>query len=219
MINLPDVTLIALSSIKIQETINAMQFSMRGIDFGDAVLVTDVKFSHPTIRRENGPRMSNIDDYNVYAFKYLGLHVQTKYALVIQYDSCVIFPELWSDEWLRFDYIGAPWGLPIDDFSYRANNGEVVRVGNGGFSLRSQRLMRIPHIYDWKIREDHGYFNEDGNIVCYFRQEMLDLGIKYAPVEVAAHFSYENEVPENQGIKSFGCHKHIRWEWKEELGL
>jgi len=38
---------------------------------------------------------------------------------------------------------------------------------------------------------------------------MLENGIKYAPIEVAAKFSYENDVPENKDIKDFfGFHKH-----------
>jgi hypothetical protein len=40
---------------------------------------------------------------------------------------------------------------------------------------------------------------------------MLDLGIKYAPVEVAAKFSYENPVKENKfgNIPTFGYHRNI----------
>jgi hypothetical protein len=38
---------------------------------------------------------------------------------------------------------------------------------------------------------------------------MLENGIKYAPIEVAAKFSYENDVPENMHIKEFfGFHRN-----------
>ena len=36
-IKLPNVTLAAMTSVDLYETIRAMQYSMRGIDFGDAV--------------------------------------------------------------------------------------------------------------------------------------------------------------------------------------
>lgn len=220
MINLSDVTLIALTSIKIPETIRALEYSYRGINFGAVKLVTDKEFCHAKIKKEYCPPMVNIDEYNRYAFLELGSHVDTSHALVIQHDSSIIYPESWDNNWLNFDYLGAPWCIPQDSFSYRANNGELVRVGNGGFSLRSKLLMGIPKICGWELREDHGFKNEDGNIVCYWRKEFLERKIKYAPVEVAARFSYENEVPENQNIdKFFGFHKNLRWSMAKELGF
>jgi hypothetical protein len=41
------------------------------------------------------------------------------------------------ERWLKYDYIGAPWGLPYikrGDFLYK-------KVGNGGFSLRNKEAM------------------------------------------------------------------------------
>jgi hypothetical protein len=38
---------------------------------------------------------------------------------------------------------------------------------------------------------------------------MLDNGIKYAPLDVACKFSYENTIPENIGIKPFGFHRNM----------
>jgi len=215
MINLPDVTLIALTSIKIPETINAIEYSYFGIKFGDVKLVTDKEFHHAKIKREVCPPMNNIDAYNEYAFLHWGDHVQTSHALCIQYDGFVIYPNKWDFAWLNYDYIGSPWG--IVENTYMANDGTRARVGNGGLSLRSQDLMRLPKMMGWELRQEQGYYNEDGNICCYHRSEMLQQGVKYAPVEVAARFAYENEVPENQGIKSFGFHKHLRKEWMEEL--
>ena len=42
-LQLPNVTLVAMTSVKVKATIKAMEYSMRGIDFGDAVLITDKK--------------------------------------------------------------------------------------------------------------------------------------------------------------------------------
>lgn len=42
-LQLPQVTLVAMTSVNIKETIQAMEYSMRGIDFGDAVLITHKK--------------------------------------------------------------------------------------------------------------------------------------------------------------------------------
>ena len=40
---LPNVTLVAMASVNIRATIKAMLYSMRGIEFGDAVLITHKK--------------------------------------------------------------------------------------------------------------------------------------------------------------------------------
>lgn len=216
-IQLPNVTLIALTSIKIPETIRAMEYSMKGIDFGSVKLVTDKSFYHAKIKREHCDPMNDIDAYNEYAFIHLGDHIETSHALVVQHDSAVLRPDLWNEEWMNYDYIGSPW--PIVENSYMANDETRSRVGNGGFSLRSNILMKTPKKLGWWLRREQGWANEDGNICCYWKREFLDNGIKYSPVEVAAKFAYENEVPENQGVNTFGFHKHIRWEWKEELGL
>ena len=42
-LQLPMVTLVAMSSVNMYETVEAMKYSMRQIDFGDAVLISDKK--------------------------------------------------------------------------------------------------------------------------------------------------------------------------------
>ena len=39
-LQLPNVTLMAMTSVNVRQTIKAMQYSMRQIDFGDCVLIT-----------------------------------------------------------------------------------------------------------------------------------------------------------------------------------
>jgi hypothetical protein len=75
--------------------------------------------------------------------------------------------------------------------------------------LRGRDILDIPLEHDLPLLQEQGWRNEDGNLVCYYRELMLALGVKYAPVEVASKFSYENPVPENQGLKTFGYHRHM----------
>ena len=42
-LQLPNVTLCAMTSVLVEETIKAMEYSMREIDFGDAVIITHKK--------------------------------------------------------------------------------------------------------------------------------------------------------------------------------
>ena len=65
-IKLPNVTLAAMTSVNVYETIHAMQYSMRGIEFGDVVLITHRRpLTLPrSIRYSHTSRLDNIDKFN-----------------------------------------------------------------------------------------------------------------------------------------------------------
>jgi hypothetical protein len=214
-LKLPDVTLIAVSSIKIPQTIWALEKSCEGVEFGDVKLITHEKFEHPLIKFEECDKIDSIDKYNEFMFLRAGYFIDTEFALVQQYDSFIIRPQKWTNEFLSVDYCAAPW--PIVPNAYIANDGIRSRVGNGGFSLRSRKLMRLPLKYGWYLRSEQNQKSEDGQICCYWKKEMLEQNIKYSSVNLASQFSFENEVEENRGIDSFGFHKHWRAEWVKEL--
>jgi len=198
--------LIAVSSVKINETIKSLTKSCSQIEYGDVKFV-----SHQCpedlpegITFEICPELKSKDDYSYYVIYNLINHVQTDYCLLTQHDGYVIRPHLWDDSFLKWDYIGAPWA--IKDNAYVTKEGEHVRVGNGGFSLRSKNLLEYPRKYNMPYLEEQGFYNEDGNLCVYNRSFLKNLGIRYAPIEVAAKFSYEVALPENNGIKTFGFH-------------
>jgi hypothetical protein len=58
--------------------------------------------------------------------------------------------------------------------------------------------------FEWKPY--YGNTNEDGFISVHHRQELMKEGFKFAPLEVAKHFSKENEIPENVGLSTFAFH-------------
>jgi len=210
-IQIPDVTLLAVSSIKIPETILALQKSYTYIDFGCVKLIThECPDNLPDeITFEKCPELNDIMKYNRFIFKELYQYVNTSHCLVIQYDSWVLNPELWDNDWLQYDFCGAPWEWRTN--SYLTDGGERVRVGNGGFSIRSRILLSAPKKLGLELEQRQGYWNEDGNLTVYHRDKLLSYGIKYATVEVAARFSYENPVPENNfgKTKTFGFHKNM----------
>jgi hypothetical protein len=210
MISLPTVTLYAFTSIEFDATIRSLLYSSKDINFGIIKLISDTKPRNlpEKIQWEYAPKINNIDDFNHYMFLEMGKHIQTSHALYVQHHAWVLDASLWDDGWLSLDYLGAPW--PIRDGSYMANDGTRSRVGNDGFSLKSKRLLDIPKQMGWHLREEQGWKNVDGQVCCYWKKELLEFGIKYAPVEIAAKFSYENDVPENLNIKKFfGFHKNL----------
>lgn len=209
-LKLPQVTLIAMTSVDVQATVEAMKYSMRDIEFGDAVIVTHKKpFGLPkNIRYAHTSKLTNIDHFNYKTVYELGDYVNTEYALLVHADGFVVNPDSWRDEFLDYDYIGSPWPMPTNDLMYRDINGNLCRVGNS-VSIRSKRLMDFPKKCNMPWTPEDGCFNEDGFICCRMRHLFEAEGMKYAPLELAIYFGHEHMIPEIQGkdIKPFVFHK------------
>jgi hypothetical protein len=71
----------------------------------------------------------------------------------------IVRPELWSNDFLEYDYIGAPW--MYSDTSYITDEGEHVPVGNGGFCLRSKKFLEMPTKLGLKLDHRQGFYNHD----------------------------------------------------------
>lgn len=210
MLNLPNVTLIAVSSVKIYETVKALEYSMRGINFGEVVLVTHEKPKHlpKEITYKHCEPITNIDMFNHMMVYDLAEYVDTDYMLLVHYDGFVVNPESWKDEFLDYDYIGSPWPMPTPDHkSYYDAQGNVVRVGNS-VSLRSKRLLEYPkaHNLEWRRTPD-GDYNEDIFLCAMSKCQMEEDGLKFAPIEVARYFGREHTMPETTGMTPFVFHK------------
>ena len=208
-LQLPNVTLVAVSSVKIYETIKAMKYSMRGIDFGDAIFITDRKpLGLPSdIHYRHCEKIDGIDKFNHFMVYELAPYIQTDFILLVHYDGFVIHPEKWSDEFLKYDYVGSPWPLPTNDYAYRDSKGNICRVGNS-VSLRSRRLLAYPsgHQLPW-VPVDDGFYNEDIFLCCHSKNQMEADGLVFAPLEVAVRFGREHPLPENEGVEPFLFHK------------
>ncbi len=192
MIKLLNVTLIALTGLdyKTPQHAYALEKSCEGIEFGAVKLIQLGK-------------IKDIASWNEAIIKDLPDYVQTEYCLLIHDDGYVIHPELWNNEWLTYDFIGAPWPLPTDKYSYLDESGRLVRVGNS-VSLRSKKLMELVKTRTMEFH--YGNNNEDGHICCWNRMWLEEQGCKFAPLDVAIHFSKEHTIPENEGLSTFAFH-------------
>jgi hypothetical protein len=196
-LQLPNVTLIALSSVDFEGHKKALDKSCEGIDFGAVKLIWDQK-------------IKNIDDWNYKIIYELHNYVDTDFAMLIHSDGYIINPSAWKDEFLDYDYIGAPWPLPgrdmpDDGFSYKTSTGVSVRVGNS-VSLRSRRLLQLPSILGFEWKSYYGNTNEDGFLCVHNRATLEGHGCRFAPLELAKYFSKEHEIEENKGIETFSFH-------------
>ena len=184
---LSDVTVCAADTVSPELAGRALDICTARCAFADAILFSDGAAAG-TFRHVSIPRLASLDDYSRFCLKEMGGHITTDHALVVQWDGYVVDAAAWDKRWRTYDYVGAP--------IYR--DGRVV-VGNGGFSLRSRKLMQalatlpvVPGI------------NEDWTISEILRPTLeRDFGIRFAPVELAADFSYEQRHP---GRTTFGFH-------------
>lgn len=193
LLELNDVTLIALTGKDFDAHREALDKSSEFIEWGAVKL----------IKRYD---LNSIDKWN-YAMVYeLHQYVNTPYAMVIHADGYVINPHMWHPIFKEYDYVGAPWPLPRDEYSYRTPEGELIRVGNS-VSLRSKRIMELPSKLNLQWRSYHGNTNEDGFLCVHNRKVLEQYGCKFAPLEVAKYFSKEHEIPENIGIETFAFHQ------------
>lgn len=203
---LENVTLVSMTSVDIDRTIKALEYSYKNIDFKSVKLITDRKISHSEIEVCEINKMNNIDEYSYNMVYKLKDYIETEFVLIIQSDGFVVNPDKWRDEFLNYDYIGAPWGIPNDNFSFRDPFGNLIRVGNGGFSLRSKKLISLPSQLNLEWKSYFGYYNEDGFFTCHNRHLFENEGCSFAPIDVAKYFSHETEIPEIKGIDPFGFH-------------
>lgn len=196
MLDLKDVTLVAVTGRDFESHYQALEYSKRGINFGAVKLITSLP-------------INNVDDWNKAIIYDLRNFIDTEYCLLVQGDGFVVNPESWRDEFLDYDYIGAPWPLPTDDYSYRTPDGDIVRVGNGGTSLRSKKILNLPYELEFAWRSYFGNTHEDGFLCCHNRRLLQQFGVKFAPIEVAKYFSREIDIPENADVdKPFAFQFH-----------
>jgi hypothetical protein len=118
----------------------------------------------------------------------LAAHFTTNHVLCVQWDGYVLHPASWQDEFLQYDYIGAPWPQFADP----------MRVGNGGFSLRSRRLVEACAVLPVSDQAEDV-------MICRTHRRMLEerFGIRFAPEAVAQRFAYERTARRGD---EFGFH-------------
>lgn len=207
MINLHNVTLVSITSVNVERAIKALKYSSKDINFGNILLITDKDVSDENIKIEKIQPLDYIG-YSKFVVYELYKYIDTDFVLIIQDDGFVINPNEWDNNFLNYDYIGAPFPIPNinDNISYRDPFGKLIRVGNGGFSLRSKKLLKLASDLNLEWKSYFGYYNEDGFYSVHNRHFYEQNGCNFAPIEIAAKFSVEYPTIENENIQTFGFH-------------
>lgn len=183
-------------------------------------------------------------EYSLFMVYLLHHYIETDFALVVQDDGWVLNGNNWDDAYLNFDYVGAPTHFarivsPAGAQYFRhfrwsqfyQQNAQRIALDvamNGGFSLRSQKMLKTPQalVLDYKIpppslshpahsmQWDSDAHVEDVQLSIHMRDRLCEAGIQYADLELAKQFSIEHLDPVfHNGVnmsKLFGHHSKIR---------
>ena len=148
---------------------------------------------HPGAKFVRIASIKRTQDYTDFILKALPFFVPEGHVMIFQWDGFPIQPQYWNSRFLDYDYIGAPWVAP-------PRNGVV---GNGGFSIRSSRLLkRAAQCWDELEWLKRASLAEDLFVCEEARVDLTNSGLRFAPLKLAENFSFENRF----NNRSFGFH-------------
>lgn len=198
---LPQVTLCAATSVNVKATVRGLKASLAQIDFAACKLFTDapIRSEHPAICIVPIQRLNSSAAYSDFLLSQMSNHVDTSHCLIAQWDGHVIDAKRWRPEFLNYDYIGASWPQFRDGHD----------VGNGGFSLRSRRLMEA-----CRNPQFHPCHPEDLAIGRENRTWLEGMGMRFAPRALADMFATERT---GDLATSFGYHGV--WNMPQAIGI
>jgi hypothetical protein len=185
-----DVTLVAIEWQWYDLTRYAIERSLEHIDAKEVVIISDKEILSGA-KHIIMPPVNGMSEYANIMLKGTNEHVNTGHALYVQWDGIANDKTQWTDDFLKYDYIGAPW--PWEP--------EGKNIGNGGFSLRSKKLLEACQDHVIALT-DNIAVAEDKIIGSVHRTYLEQQGIQFAPTALAKQFSFElgDHVP------SFGFH-------------
>lgn len=191
-LRLPQVTLCAVDARSPGLAMQSLQRSMVQVEFGRTVLFTHAWRPQRPVQGveivDIGPIRSGAE-YSHFVLRSLPQHIATSHVLVTQWDGFVVDARAWRDEFLACDYIGAPW----------PDQPAACAVGNGGFSLRSRKLLEAG--LDAHIAQEH----PEDLMLCREYRAWLEQqhGVRFASLELARVFAFENAAAQGP---VFGFH-------------
>ena len=182
MLNLQDVTLLCVETRDPNLAHWAIDQCLAKASFAKVVLLTDLARlgdKKPGIEYVQAPPIKTTKDYSHLLLTGIGQFVSGTHVLIIQWDSFITHPELWDERFLKYDYIGPVW----------PHHSETP-VGNGGFSLRSLKLLKV--LLDDQVVKRH----PEDYCICVDNKGYLEQkhNIKFAPALVAEQFAVERSI-------------------------
>ena len=182
MSSLNDVTLVTIETHYHDLAARALEETVKRLPVGKVVTFSDRPLLAGATNVPTVP-IKSMRDYCDIMLKGFWPFIDTEYIIFAQWDAMAFDSSMWTDDFLNYDYIGAiwPWRSPGQN------------VGNGGFSLRSMKLLQALRYPVIQMVEDSEHGVQEDNYISIVHRQLLEqkFGIRFAPQEVATQFSYE----------------------------
>lgn len=186
MLSLPDVTLTLYEGRAFELAAAALKDMTAKVKFAEVIVYSDKDIAFDYDKRIPTPPAPK-EQMTAMITRYSGLEVSTSHFIQAQWDSGIVDPFMWSDEFLDYDFIGAVWPWIAD-----------YRVGNGGFALYSRRLMKFLKAH----HDEFPSYGDDALLSRTYRPRLEQEGFKWAPEEIAERFAFER----GPARRTFGYH-------------
>lgn len=219
------VDLITINTISPLDALKTLEYSQKNIIFNRIILFSheepiDNKFEFIKIQK-----FQNIAEYSNFVLS-LSKYLDSDFVLIVQEDGHIINPSNWSDKFLDYDYIGAPWPSSNnwlkrwDKYGNNVSNTirqniKSNRVGNGGFSLRSRKFLEFSSTF-----ENCQGLSEDIFLSLYNYNLAKEFGLNFPSVNKAMQFSYETPLSKffnkhETRNRNFNMNNHFGWHGKK----
>lgn len=143
------------------------------------------------------PPLNGLEAYSNFMTRELWKHVHTSHCLVVQWDGYLLDSGAWTPAFLDYDFIGAPFQ-------------PSKHVGNGGFSLRSRKLLAACA----RVAPGESTHPEDSWISLKQRNTLKSFfGIRFADFPIASQFAFEGRAWGGREWHSLPI------EWRGQLGF
>lgn len=185
-ISLKNICLVAIGSTKIDETLSAIDICKKNCIFKDIIFFSDKSnpYQYPI------SPMNSIKDYDKFVvFNLPNINISADFILTIHWDGFIVNPKAWTNKFLKYDYIGAPWPW-IQNY-----------VGNGGFCLKSRRFLQAQQ----EIIKNIDILNDPDDLFLSFkmRPEFLKRKCVYGD---SVGYQFSTEYGGYFNHNSFGFH-------------
>lgn len=200
-LQLPSVTLMCIDCIDARRAIKVLEHCKTKADFGAVKLLTSIPTDY-----EHAVKIMPLNSlimYSIFMLTKVHEYIDTDHVLIVQRDGWILNPESFDPAWLELDYIG-PLFVQFD------------KVGSGGFSLRSKKIMQevsklVQAIEIWDGSQAQA--NHIQNSLSYYEDGIISLGLfskrfKIGTNEQGAQFAQGgNRNPLYFRDKPFGFHR------------
>ena len=206
-----DIALVCVADDNIELSIKSLLNCMLKAKFKEIIFATskvddeNIKRITDFVKVKKIQSLNSIRDYNYFVLKYLHNFVDSSKILICQHDGTIISSKYWNDDFLNYDYIGAPWDIDLIKRSqhlgklrpHMITEYPKYSVGNSGFCIKS--LKKINELL-LKLNDFDSIFNSsecfDDCVICRNKEVkdyLLENNVTYAPIELALKFSYESD--------------------------